>query len=362
MAGEFAVLVVASAEGVRLDAGSVGLAVARLWSEADNPVVFVDGDASGSGLAARFGAVENADYSPAARGLPSLIVAREPLTLRLLAEHCYSLSTSAGSLWALFGPRHPGGAAVAARWLAQRRGDLLEIDARRRVVVSSSLGVGGERTAPVVRAAPVVAVVAAVESVEQARALGAQCRADGSEGARRRRRVLIVEDGSPLVDGEIEAAAGMRIAGRLPVIDDEKVLRLQGGRRERAFVKSLKRIAERLLALSDDVAASSARADADALAEADRRADADALEHADALAGRLDGVGVRADAEALAEALAAAQADADALVEAHARSEADGSGTAPNGRPDGRAAPVVDDSALLWPVERVGEVGREGRV
>lgn len=350
MAGEFAVLVVASAEGVRLDAGSVGLAVARLWSEADNPVVFVDGDASGSGLAARFGAVENADYSPAARGLPSLIVAREPLTLRLLAEHCYSLSTSAGSLWALFGPRHPGGAAVAARWLAQRRGDLLEIDARRRVVVSSSLGVGGERTAPVVRAAPVVAVVAAVESVEQARALGAQCRADGSEGARRRRRVLIVEDGSPLVDGEIEAAAGMRIAGRLPVIDDEKVLRLQGGRRERAFVKSLKRIAERLLALSDDVAASSARADADA------------LEHADALAGRLDGVGVRADAEALAEALAAAQADADALVEAHARSEADGSGTAPNGRPDGRAAPVVDDSALLWPVERVGEVGREGRV
>ena len=347
-------LVVACAEGARLDAGSVGLAVARLWSEADNPVVFVDGDVSGSRLAARFGAAENADYSPAARGLPSLIVAREPLTLRLLAAHCYSLGTSAGSLWALFGPRHPQGAAVAARWLAQRRGDLLEIDARRRVVVSSSLAVGGGRTAPVVRAAPVVAVVAAVESLEQARALGARCRADGSEGARRRRWVLIVEDGSAFVDGEIEAASGMRVAGRLPVIDDEKVLKLQGGRRERAFVKSLKRIAGRLLVLSDDVAASSALADAEALADAD------------ALAGRLDGVGVRADADALAEALAAARADADALVEAHARSEADGSGAAPNGGPDGGAdggaVPVVKDSALLWPVERVGEVGREGRV
>ena len=339
-------LVVASAAGARLDAGSVGLAVARFWSEADNPVVFVDGDASGPRLAARFGAAENADYSPAARGLPSLIVAREPLTLRRLAEHCYSLSTSAGSLWALFGARHPAGAAIAARWLAERRGQLLEIDARRRVVASSSLGVGGDHTVSLLRAAPVVVVVAAVASDEQAQALGAQCRRAGLAIPGRGRRVLIVEDGSVVPDGHIEVETGMRVVGRLPVIDDEKVLKLQGGRRERAFVNRLRKIAERLLALSDEAAASSALADADAMSD------------------RLDGVGVRADADALAEDLAATQADADALAEAlaAAQADADGSRTGPNGHPDGRPAPVVNDSALLWPAERVGETGREGSV
>lgn len=354
-------LVVATADGARLDPGALGLAVARFWSEADSPVVFVDGDASGPRLAARYGATENADYSPANRGLPSLMVARKPLTLRLLAEHCYSLSTPAGSLWALFGPRHPQGAAQAAGWLAERRGQLLEIDGRRRVVASASLTAGGEHADSLLRAASVVVVVAAVASAEQAEALGERCRRAGLDSPGRGPWMLIVEDGSVVPDEHIEAETGMRIVGRLPVIDDEKALKLQGGRRERAFANRLRKIADALLALSDDAAASSALAEAEALVEAESPVDADAL------AERLDDVGVRADADTLAEALAAAQADADALVDANKRSGGDrseagpGPNGQPNGRPDGQPVPAANESALLWPVQRVGETGREGR-
>ena len=91
-------LAILAAEDARLDAGSVGLALARRWSNHGEPVLLVDADTTGSRLAERFGAARRAEYSPALRGMASLIVAREPLNLKSLADHCYSLDDSQGSL------------------------------------------------------------------------------------------------------------------------------------------------------------------------------------------------------------------------------------------------------------------------
>ena len=248
MAGA-AVLVVLAADGARLDAGATGLALARRWSDAGSRVLFVDADTAGSRLARRLGEVEHADYSPTVRGLPSLMVARKPLTLRLLADHCYSLNTAAGSLWALFAPFHPAGGEHAARWLAERADGLAALERELRVVLSASLHSGRQHLRPVLQAAPVVAVVAPVESGEQAKDLWTRCRDAGLMEFERRQRVLVVEGDSPLDDDYIGAETGMRVAGRLPVIDDGRVLRLQGGRRDRAFGRSLDKVAGRLLAL-----------------------------------------------------------------------------------------------------------------
>lgn len=241
-------LVLLASDGARLDAGAVGLALARRWSDAGQRVLFADADTSGSRLARRLGEVEHADYSPAVRGLPSLIVARKPLTLRLLAEHCYSLDTASGSLWALFAPFHPGGGSHAARWLAERADDLAAIDRERRVVVSSSLRSAG-RLGPLLQAAPVVVVVAPVESAEQAKELWTQCRDADLMGFGRGHRVLVVAGDSALSNDDLGAETTMPVAGRLPVIDDDSVLRLKGGRRDRAFAKRLDSIAGRLLSL-----------------------------------------------------------------------------------------------------------------
>lgn len=260
-------LVVLAADGARLDAGSMGLALARRWSDAGERVLFVDADASGARLARRLGEVEHADYSPAVRGLPSLMVARRPLTLRLLAEHCYSLDTASGSLWALFAPFHPGGGRHAAEWLAERADDLAVLDRERRVVLSASLRSGGKHLRPVLKAAPVAVVVAPVESDEQAKGLWAGCRDAGLISFERGQRVLVVEGDSALDDDYLGAETGMRVAGRLPVIDDDRVLRLQGGRRDRAFGRSLDKVASRLLALSNLGAAAAGEAPAAAAAK-----------------------------------------------------------------------------------------------
>ena len=242
-------LTLLAAEGTHLDVGSVGLALSRRWSDDGNRVLFVDADASGSRLAERFGEAVRAEYSPAVRGLPSLIVAREPLTLRLLADHCYSLDTSDGSLWALFAPYHPAGAQYAARWLGERAEDLMAVDRQRSVIVSASLRNAAESLEPVLRAVPVVVVLAAVESADAAKRLWARCRDAGLMSFARRHRVLIVEGSSPLDDDEIHAESGLRVAGRLPVLDDDRILRLQGGRRERAFAAVLDKTAARISAL-----------------------------------------------------------------------------------------------------------------
>ena len=243
-------LAVVAAGGAQLDAGSVGLAVARRWSDSGEGVLFVDADAAGSGLAQRLGETDRAEYSPAVRGLPSLMVAREPVTLRLLADHCYSLDTSGGSLWALLAPSHPAGARRAAAWLGESAAGLRAVDVERRVVVSSSLPAAADPVVPLLKAARMVTVLAPVESADAAKALWTACRDAGLHGFDRGLRVLIVEGDSPLGDDDLRTETGMVVAGRLPAVPDDRLLRLQGGRRDRAFIKSLDRISARLLEAS----------------------------------------------------------------------------------------------------------------
>lgn len=242
-------LAVVAPAGARLDPGSVALCVARRLCEAGERALFVDADPAGTRLAERFSQATLAHYSPAERGMASLIVARKPLTLKLAASHCYSLDD--GSLWALFAPLHPDGALHSARWLAERADEVEALDRERRVVLSSSLR-DADLLAPLARRAAVLLVLAPAGSAEQAGALPSLCRAAGFPEPEPDRGpgLLVVEGESPLDDDEILSETGLEVAGRLPVTADDKVLRLGGGRRERVFARELDRVAGRVLALS----------------------------------------------------------------------------------------------------------------
>ena len=115
--------------------------------------------------------------------------------------------------------------------------------------MSASLRDAADSLEPLLRVVPVVVVLAAVESADAAKALWALCRDAGLMGFARRNRLLIVEGSSPLGDDAIHAESGLRVAGRLPVLDDDRILRLQGGRRERAFAAVLDKVAARVSAL-----------------------------------------------------------------------------------------------------------------
>ena len=234
-------LAVLAPPGAGLDAGSVGLALARRWSESAGRALFVDVDTTGSRLAQRYGAATRAEYSPAVRGMPSLIVAREPLELKTLADHCYSLGDSQGSLWALFAPFNVQAGVYAAGWLTERAEALAAVDRYRSVVLAASLS-GASLLAPLLKSCAVAVVVAPVESRESAAALWSMCRDAGLMGFERGHRLLIVEGSSPLGDDEILAEAGMHVAGRIPAVDDERLLRPQGGRKERAVARAIEEI------------------------------------------------------------------------------------------------------------------------
>ena len=243
-------LAVVAAAGARFDPGSVALALARRISAEGQPVLFIDADAAGTQMARRLGAASDTEYLPASRGLPSLMVCRQPLTMRLLADHCYSIETSGDPLWALFAPTHPAGASLAAAWLAEQADELAAIGAHRRVIVSGRLG-GEEHLAPLLAAAPVALVVAPVESLEQAKALWTAGRAGGLLDFTRGRRALLVEGESPLADDAIAAESGMYVLGTLPVIEDERLLSL-AGRRDRRIINILSEAAAKLLAAWND--------------------------------------------------------------------------------------------------------------
>ena len=253
--GKAEMLAVVASAGSKLDAGSMGLALARRWSDASEQVLFVDADTTGSRLAERFGAATRAEYSPAVRGMPSLIVARVPLNLKTLADHCYRLDGSQGLLWALYAPFNVVACLYAARWLAERTGDLAAVDRQRPVVVSTSLRSGGTHLAPLLGSCAVVVVLAPVPTLESAKALWEECRAAGLMGFDRGHRLIVVEGSSPLEDDEIRAEAGMHVAGRLPVVEAERLLRAQSGRRDRSLTRELDGIIMKvrsLLNLEDD--------------------------------------------------------------------------------------------------------------
>ena len=247
---------VVSVKGARLDSGSVGLSMARLWAADGRHLLFIDAATVGEPLAGRVGAAMRAEYRPEISGLPSLIAARKPLTLSLMAEHCFSFDTEKGSLWALFGPSHPEGRRFSARWLEERVSELTEIDRQRTVILASSLQSSDDAQVPLLKALPALAYLAPAGSREEANSLRSLCDASGllemNHGGSQQQRALVIDgDSAAIGDNEAMGITKLYLEGRLPQITDERLLRLQRGRKEREFIAEFEKVSERLWKLSN---------------------------------------------------------------------------------------------------------------
>ncbi len=242
-------LAVVTTPTTRLDAGAVGLALARCWSAAGLSVLFVDAAREGSTLAKRVGETSRTGFSPADRGLPSLMVSREEPQLRTLANHCYDLEVSAGSLWALFGPFNADAAALAMQWLSEHVDPMTSIDAVRRVIVATSLQHEPSPLNPLLLAAEVLVIVAPVSDADAARQLRQLCADAGVMVFGRNHRLLVVEGACELGDEELHLQTELHVAGRLPVVDDDRMLRERPHRRDRAVGGELDKVASRVSAL-----------------------------------------------------------------------------------------------------------------
>lgn len=223
------VAVVASGEAAH-DSGSVAVAIARNWAMHDRDVLLVDADASGSALARRLGEATRANFSPATRGLPSLMASRRPLTADLLREHCWRLSVAGNRApHLLLGPTSASGAPLAATWLAERTADFLDASAGRHVVVSMTTPLARSQAA-FLRAASAVVLVAPAGTDEQFEALRAL--AGSLTAAAERCTPCLVIDGPTDHSYEaIRTASGVHVAGRLDGVPERVLLR--GPRRRR---------------------------------------------------------------------------------------------------------------------------------
>ena len=239
-------LAVISAVGARTDAASLGLVLARQWGEAGDAVLLVDADPVGARFAQRLGTATRVEYRPAQRGMPTLIVARQPLNLATLVAHCYSLDVGAGSLWALFAPFHVDACRYAAAWLADRASALVEVDRQRTVLVTTSLPGAAETLAPLLQACSVTILIAPVESTEAAAALRSASRDAGLMTFERDHRLIVVEGTSPLDDETIRIETGMHVAGRLPELEAGRLLHLQRNRKDRSLKRQIDEMAERV--------------------------------------------------------------------------------------------------------------------
>lgn len=232
--GDVAVLAVVGAAASRLHANSVAYCLAQSWGAAGRPVVLVDADTTGSALFERLGEATSRRYDPQRRGLPSLMAARTGVTAEALAAHSYRAGGDEGSQWMLLGPRHVEGGALAARWLADRFGDLCRVDGERAVVLAASLLLADGRLKALLSLAPAAAVVAPVRSVDELRELREELHEAGLGPCDGRRWLRVVLEGdSPVGDAEIAEVLGLQVAGRLREASDARVLRSSQRRRSR---------------------------------------------------------------------------------------------------------------------------------
>lgn len=244
-------LVVAGGDRTRLDTGSLALALARRLGESDRKALFVDADATGSRLARRCGRALGAPFSPATRGLPTLIVARDPMRVDTLAAHCYSLGARPGSLWLLFAPDSAAGGRVAAGWLAERAAELRELDRTRRVVVSVPSWQQVDAVLPLLEHASALVHHRHFAGEGTAEAFAAWLRQAGLSGSAPQLRLLLAEADAPPADGALQRITGLEVIGRLPLISDEKLLRMRFRGRDSSFGTVLADVAGRLSGIID---------------------------------------------------------------------------------------------------------------
>lgn len=239
-------IVLLGAPRTRLDPGSIALWLAHLWCAQEDSMVLVDADPAGTRLAERLGVIAESEYSPAARGLPTLMAARESVTLHKLAEHCYRLDVDSGSLWALFAPFHRHGGRLACEWLGRCAEPLAAIDRQRPVLVASTLAESAQSLAPLTKSASSAVVIAALTGPADAAGLRQLCSEAGLSEIAPDRRLLVIEGACELNDHELGAACEMRVVGRVPVVDDANVLRRRVSRRDRSLPSVLDSVAELL--------------------------------------------------------------------------------------------------------------------
>ena len=244
-------LVVAGGEGTRLDTGSIALAIARRLSESGRKVLFVDADTTGSRLVQRCGQALGASFSPAIRGLPTMITAGDPLRADTLAAHCYSLGAGPESLWLLFAPESAAGGRVAAGWLAEHVAGLREFNRARQVVVSAPTWRQHDTLLPLLRSASVLIHHECVENEEVAAALASLLDSVGLTTDRKRPAMLLVEQGSAPEDNRLQMSSGMWVVGRLPFVADDNILRMRFRGRGAAFATCLDKVVGILAAGTD---------------------------------------------------------------------------------------------------------------
>ncbi len=245
---------IVSAPGAGLDAGLVGLLMARRWGATGRQTILIDAGTAGGALARRLGSAMQSEYLPAERGLPSLIAAREPLTLKLMADHCYSLDGAAGLRWVLFAPDHPDGAKYAVRWLSQRASELMAIDRERSIVISCSLPDDEDDLLPLLKVMPRLVLLAPARTREDAEALQLWCERrglldDSHSGTAPQRAFVVIVGPTVLEDDEIEGIAKLPVAGHLPEIDDKKLLQMSRRRRDRASTREFDQVFELCLTM-----------------------------------------------------------------------------------------------------------------
>ncbi len=273
-------LAVVTASRSSLMAGSVGFLLAGRLGGEGAPVALIDADTVGAALHERLGESVRRTFSPAERGLPSLIASREELTLQLLADHSYSIDTAASGaswsirlgqssrrtpspadggpaargaavpLWVLFGPQSREGGRLAVQWLAEHFGALARIDSVRRVVVSVALTATDTAMAALLGRIPAAVVISPVETGESLRGLRAELGAagllDGGPAAvpgERRPVGLVVEGETSVAHDVISSELGLDVVGSLPATEDYRVLRAARSRRLSSSGERLMRFA-----------------------------------------------------------------------------------------------------------------------
>ncbi|WP_420626947.1 hypothetical protein [Candidatus Poriferisodalis sp.] len=252
----------AGAEGTRLlvvlasgdashDSGAVAIAVARCWGAHGRDVLFVDADASGSGLAIRLGAATRSTYSPASRGLPSLMAARRGVSADLLREHCWRLdSPGSGEVSLLLGPTSRSGAPLAAAWLAERTPDLVDANTERSVIASMTTPLERAQIT-LLRAASAVVVIAPADSEERIETLRSVGRAV-IEAACGCSPCLVIDGSTERSYEEILVATGLYVAGRLEDVPASVLLRNRSRRRDLESALVVEELAARIAFLAAD--------------------------------------------------------------------------------------------------------------
>ena len=227
----------------------MAVAVARSWAAHDRDVLLVDADASGSTLARRLGEATRASFSPATRGVPSLMAARRPLTAELLREHCWRLSApGSGSVSLLLGPTSASGAPLAATWLAGRASSLLDANAGRNTVVSMTtpLAQGQEAFLHTASAVVLVAPTDTDERFERLRALGSSLLAVTARCS----PCLVVDGPTDRSYEEIFTATGVHVAGQLEDVPERVLLRNRPRRRDVKPARLVEELAARIAFLA----------------------------------------------------------------------------------------------------------------